>query len=81
MSTSYQDIDTRLQVIEDKVDFVMKTFTVTRQESSILNPSQLFTTKMNLLDVYRELKTQGAMIITPGSKEADNGTSPDAPVQ
>ena len=27
---SYQDIDTRLKVIEDKVAFILKSFTVTR---------------------------------------------------
>lgn len=78
---SYQDIDTRLKVIEDKVAFILKSFTVTRQEQSILDPSKVLVTTQTLGDVYRELTSRGAIIAPfPASKEQvdpkveENGT-------
>lgn len=77
MGISYQDIESRLRTVEDKIDFVMKTFSVTRAEQSILVPGQVIQTTMTLLDVYREMKTQGAMIIPfPSSKPTDEVASP-----
>lgn len=49
---SYQDIDTRLKVLEDKVDFTMKAFSVQRKSKTL--PTRI--TVINLLDVYREMK-------------------------
>lgn len=57
--SSYQDIDVRLAVAEDKLDFVMKTFSVTKQYESFLVPGQVIRETKSLLDLYREVKGVG----------------------
>lgn len=74
---SYQDIETRLRVIEDKVEFILKTFTVTKQYESLLVPGQVIRESKTLLDVYRELKSQSA-IIMPINDEQANGSTDQA---
>lgn len=56
---SYQDIETRLRVVEDKLDFLMKMGSVTKREESRIMPGQMIETRMNFLDLYRMVKTQG----------------------
>jgi len=75
MGYSYQDIESRLRAVEDKLDFVMKTFSVTRQERSIIDPRQVLTTSMTLLDVYREVKSAGALVI-PFEKKEEQAVAP-----
>jgi hypothetical protein len=58
---SYQDIDTRLRVVEDKIDWIMSQFKIQKQERSYLDPTQIRTTTMTLADVYREIKN-GSLI-------------------
>lgn len=62
---SYQDIDVRLSVVEDKIDLVMKSFQIVKQYESLLVPGQVIRETKSLLDVYRELKGQGREIINP----------------
>ena len=80
---SYQDIDTRLKVIEDKVDFLLRSFTVTRQERSVLDPSKVIVQTQTLADVYREIKTTGLVVTpfgaVPASEKVENGTDSDNP--
>lgn len=77
---SYQDIDSRLKVVEDKIDFVMKAFTVTKREPSIISPGQFITQTKDLLSIYREARALGAQLISTEElnrelkKELDNGT-------
>jgi hypothetical protein len=59
MGTSYQDIDTRLRIVEDKLDLVMKVASVTKREPSTLMPGEFITSNISLLDLYREIKRQG----------------------
>lgn len=60
---SVQDIETRLRVIEDKTDFIMRTFSLTKVTKSPLAGFPDHTESKTLLDVYRELKRAGAEII------------------
>lgn len=60
---SYQDIESRLRVVEDKIDFTMKAFAVQRTErSAILGGNDRVVTK-HLLDLYRETVTSAAVPI------------------
>jgi hypothetical protein len=52
---SYQDIETRLQVVEDKINFVMLAMKVTRVEG-IIAPKAITKT---LLEIYLEAKGLG----------------------
>jgi hypothetical protein len=71
MSTSYQDIDTRLAVVEDKIDFIMKLARVTKATPSALNPGTFYKEQISLQDLYREVKTSGSEIL---DKEPTNGS-------
>ncbi len=59
---SYQDIDVRLAVVEDKIDFIMKLANVQKREPSTLMPGEFITSQMTMLDLYREVKAAGASI-------------------
>lgn len=65
MGTSYQDIDVRLAVVEDKIDFVMKTFSVSKRYRSILAPDQEVVETKSLLELYREVKGAGLTLVSP----------------
>lgn len=59
---SYQDIETRLLVVEDKIDFIMKSFPIRKKTPSTLMPGEFIVEDINLLDLYRELKaTEGTL--------------------
>lgn len=62
---SYQDIETRLIVVEDKIDMLMKMASVTKREPSTLMPGEFVTTRLSLLDLYRELKREGVTLEEP----------------
>ena len=49
---SYQEMDVKLKVLEDKIDFVMRTF-------SVANPLTPFSKPKSLLEIYHEVKTGG----------------------
>lgn len=59
MGYSIQDINTRLAVVEDKLDFLMSAGMVTKRSPSMLDPRGYTEQTMTMLDLYRELKTQG----------------------
>lgn len=69
MSTSYQDIDGRLKVIEDKVQFILDTLPLKRQERSLLDPERYVVIQLTLGDLYTELKREGSSLVM----EHDNG--------
>lgn len=57
---SIQDIDSRVRVIEDKVDFMMKSFSF-QQKSAVAGPNgQEIVAIKTLLDLYHDLKASGA---------------------
>lgn len=51
---SYQDIETRVQVLERKVDFVMKQFKLGMPNGSVINPQMVI---KSILDLYNEAQT------------------------
>lgn len=75
---SYQDLETQVIVLEDKLDFVMKTFSVSKRYPSLLNPGQDVIETKSLLDLYREVKAAGAMLINPTKKEEVDGTASES---
>jgi hypothetical protein len=75
MGYSIQDINTRLLQVEDKLDFMMRQFRVTKKIPKLVQaPGELPWTvhQMSLLDAYRELKASAAQI---EQIEDSNGTS------
>lgn len=58
---SYQDLDTKVQTLERKLDFMMKLATVTKREESVLMPGEYVTKQMTLLDLYREISNAGEL--------------------
>ena len=65
---SYQDIETRLRTVEDKLNFVMQFFMVG-------NANQPFASPKSLLQVYREMKTG---LILPASMKSEPFLDPTA---
>lgn len=59
MGYSYQDIETRLRTVEEKIDFTMKAFAVQRVERSPIVGSKRTVTTRSLLDLYRDMKGAG----------------------
>lgn len=59
MGVSYQDIDVRLAMVEDKIDFIMNAFSVTKRVPSILAPGEYVAQTMTLKEAYQELKAAG----------------------
>lgn len=73
MSYSVQDIDTRLKVVEDKLDFVMRQFKLNKQTllptlDSHGNPL-VKVEVMSLLDVYHSIKNGSVELISNGGLE------------
>lgn len=56
---SYQDLETRLAVIEDKLDFTMQAFAVQQRVGSPIVGGQDKLVTKTLLQVYREMKGRG----------------------
>jgi hypothetical protein len=56
---SYQDIETRLAVVERKLALVMQCASVTKRVPSTLMPGEYVTTRMSLGDLYKELQAAG----------------------
>lgn len=56
---SYQDIETRLRVVEDKVDILMRSIKITKVERPTLIGGDSVTVTKSLLDIYREMKGLG----------------------
>lgn len=70
MPTSYQDIDSRLRTVEDKLALVMKVASVTKRAPSTLMPGEFVTTQMTLEDLYKEISNLGGL---GGLKEIKDG--------
>jgi protein involved in sex pheromone biosynthesis len=62
MSTSYQDIDSRLRTVEDKLKLVMRVASVTKKAPSTIMPGEFITEQMSLEDLYREIQTSGGIV-------------------
>lgn len=58
---SYQDIESRLGVVERKIDFLMSIGTVTKREPSRLMPGEFVESQLSLLDLYREIATSNEL--------------------
>lgn len=68
---SYQDLETRVNVLERKLDFMMGLATVTKKEPSVLNPGTFVMKQMSLKDLYVELSNAGEL------ETVINGTDSD----
>lgn len=78
MSTySYQDLDSRLRTVEDKLDFMMKLGSVTkRSPGHTLGPNgepTFIIEKKSMLDLYHELQAKGQTL--EPVKEVLDGTA------
>lgn len=62
---SYQDIEQRLQIIEEKVDLLMRSISIQRVEGVV---DKKVVTK-TLLDLYRDMKSRGVMLTTEKTAE------------
>lgn len=56
---SYQDVESRLRSVEDKIDFTMKAFAVQRKTKTLPERVEVVT----LLDVFREVTSEGDELI------------------
>ena len=72
---SYQAIESRLRSCEDKLDFIMKSFTMKKVERSFLDPSRVIESTMTLAQLYRDLKGYGEEVL----EELVGETVQDAP--
>ena len=70
MSTSYQDIDTRLKVVEDKLQLVMEVASVTKKSPSLVSPGDFVMETMTLNGLYKQLRASGTEI----ERLTDDGT-------
>jgi len=62
---SYQDLETRMRVVEAKIDLVMKSFQITKRYEHPLVPGQVIEERKSLLDVYHELNHHGITVENP----------------
>lgn len=62
MKVSYQDIAVRLEVVEEQVGLILRTISLT---SSVTGETR------SLLDIYRQLKWEGARIINAANTAPD----------
>lgn len=76
MGVSYQDVATRLAQVEDKLEFVMKTFSITKEYRSAIMPDQVVREVRSLLDLYREVTAAGLQVMSR-EEAALNGINPD----
>ena len=70
-SYSYQDINTRLKVVEAKLDLVLRMATVTKRTPSTIMPGEFITEQMSLLDLYKELAASGGNLIDAPAEEVN----------
>lgn len=80
---SYQDIDTRLQVVEDKLDFIMRSFRMkVASPNGLLNADgspSYSTFEGDLLEIYRMAKSKQLPVVNqsdgvaPPPLEDENG--------
>lgn len=58
---SVQDLETRVGVLERKIDFMMSLAQVTKRAESTVMPGEYITTQMSLKDLYREISNAGEL--------------------
>jgi hypothetical protein len=79
MGYSYQDIKTDVEVIKDKLDFIMKSFTMTKTyhmpNLGLEGGYKTVKEAVTLAQLYRELKGLGAEIVGEITEEAKEGHS------
>ena len=68
---SYQDLESRVRVLEDKIKLVMQVASVTKKTPSSLMPGEFYTEQMSLEQLYREIQTQGAKLEKVEDGDAD----------
>lgn len=78
---SYQDQEVRLRVLEDKIDFVMKTFAVSQRYEHPLMPGQFVTETRTLLDTYRQMKGLGMSPEQVTDKLPESSIEPGSPLE
>lgn len=67
---SYQDIETRLRVAEDKLDLIMKTFQITKRFKHPIS-DEIITETKTLLDIYREIKHMDLEVLNASDKAVE----------
>jgi thiazole synthase ThiGH ThiG subunit len=82
MGYSYQDIESRLRSTEDKLDFIMKSFTMTKTyhmpNLGLEGGYKTVKEAVTLAQLYRELKGLGAEVVDELLQDAPK-TAQDAP--
>lgn len=58
----------RIGELEAKIDFVLKTGSVTKREHSRVMPGEFISTQMSLLDLFNEIKSNGLTVINPSEQ-------------
>lgn len=82
MSYSIQDHDSRIDQLERKVNFILRTVPVMLRQQSLVDPRGYTVKQYSLLDVYRELQaTQSELVPVEGEVikdgESDSVTDTD----
>jgi hypothetical protein len=83
MGYSYQDIKTDVEVIKDKLDFIMKSFTMTKTyhmpNLGLEGGYKTVKEAVTLAQLYRDLKGLGAEVVDEITQDAQEG--PQDPLQ
>jgi hypothetical protein len=69
---SYQDIDSRLGVVERKIDFLMTMGQVTKRTPSLVDPRGFTETSMTVLDLYHEMNRDNLDLTPAPAEESTN---------
>ena len=65
---SVQELETQVQILQRKVDLLMKVATVTKRTPSTLMPGEFVQETMTLEDLYKEVQHAGGEL-----KQVSNG--------
>ena len=60
---SYQDLETRVNILERKLALVMQVASVTKRSPSTLMPGEYVTEQMTLADLYKEVQAAGGDLV------------------
>lgn len=58
---SYQDLETRLQVIERKLDFLFQIMTFKKRTPSTLMPGEFVVETINMHELYKDASNGGGL--------------------
>jgi hypothetical protein len=70
---SYQDIEMRLKIVEDKLDLVLQCAQVTVGTPSALMPGEVVKKQISLGELYKTLRQSGADLVAVKKDEDGNG--------